>query len=216
MSKNPFVVLGVSENSTQNELFDAYRELRAKYSDLRFCEGQEGADACAKLEEIEIAYREANDILRARYNVKYTGSNLSDVENAIKAGNMEEAQSILDNCHERSGNWHYLQSVIFYKKNWTSDALKQLDFACNLEPNNEKFAEARRNMINKMNENTTNQNTSYYRNPNTNKNAENQRSYSRETGNTQHRSFTACDCCSSLICADCCCECMGGDLISCC
>ena len=26
----------------------------------------------------------------------------------------------------------------------------------------------------------------------------------------------ACDMCSSLICADCCCECMGGDLISCC
>jgi hypothetical protein len=25
-----------------------------------------------------------------------------------------------------------------------------------------------------------------------------------------------CDICSSLICADCCCECMGGDLIRCC
>ena len=27
---------------------------------------------------------------------------------------------------------------------------------------------------------------------------------------------TACDICNGLICADCCCECMGGDLISCC
>ena len=27
---------------------------------------------------------------------------------------------------------------------------------------------------------------------------------------------SACDMCSSLICADCCCECMGGDLIPCC
>ncbi|HBN81189.1 MAG TPA: molecular chaperone DnaJ, partial [Ruminococcaceae bacterium] len=27
---------------------------------------------------------------------------------------------------------------------------------------------------------------------------------------------SACDACSSLICADCCCECMGGDLIPCC
>lgn len=212
MSKNPFVVLGVSENCTQNELFDAYRELRNKYADLRFAEGQEGTDACAKLEEIELAYREASDILRNRYNVKYTGSNLTDVENAIKAGNMEEAQSILDNCHERSWQWHYLQSVIFYKKNWLSDALKQLDFACNLEPNNQKFAEARRNMLNKMNENTAKQNTSYYRNDNHDSN----RSYSREPGQRYQRGFTACDCCSSLICADCCCECMGGDLISCC
>jgi hypothetical protein len=212
MSKNPFVVLGVSENCTQNELFDAYRELRSKYSDLRFCEGQEGADACSRLEEVEVAYREANDILRDRYNVKYTGNNLSDVENSIKNGNMEEAQSILDNCQERSGDWHYLQSVIFYKKNWTSDALKQLDFACNLDPTNEKFAEARRNMISKMNENTAKQNTSHYRNANT----DSQRSYSRETGNPNRRGVNTCDCCSSLICADCCCECMGGDLISCC
>lgn len=27
---------------------------------------------------------------------------------------------------------------------------------------------------------------------------------------------SACDMCSGLICADCCCECMGGDLINCC
>ena len=27
---------------------------------------------------------------------------------------------------------------------------------------------------------------------------------------------STCDICNGLICADCCCECMGGDLISCC
>ena len=36
----------------------------------------------------------------------------------------------------------------------------------------------------------------------------------RNAGN--YRQMDTCDCCSSLICADCCCECMGGDLISCC
>jgi len=29
-------------------------------------------------------------------------------------------------------------------------------------------------------------------------------------------SDAACDLCTNLICADCCCECMGGDLIPCC
>lgn len=213
MPKNPFMILGISEDCTQNELFDAYKEMRNKYSDLRFAEGQVGTDACAKLEEIEFAYREANEILRSRYNVAYTGNNLIDAENAIKAGNPEEAQNILDNCQERTGQWHYLQSVLFYKKNWTSDALKQLEFACALEPNNAKYAEAKQNMINKMNEGNAKQSTSYYRNNNSDNT---QRSYSREAGNTGHRGVSACDCCSSLICADCCCECMGGDLISCC
>ena len=32
----------------------------------------------------------------------------------------------------------------------------------------------------------------------------------------QRNGAYACDMCSSLICADCCCECMGGDLIPCC
>lgn len=213
MSKNPFIVLEVSEDCTQNELFDAYKNLRNKYSDLRFAEGQIGTDACQKLEEIEHAYREASDILRAKYNVEYTGSNLVDVENAIKAGNMDEAQNILDNCQERTAQWHYLQSVIFYKKDWTSDALKQLEFACSLEPYNTKYTEARQNMINKMNEAAPKQNESYYRNTN---NGNTQRTYSREGDNMGRRGSSACDCCSSLICADCCCECMGGDLISCC
>ena len=29
-------------------------------------------------------------------------------------------------------------------------------------------------------------------------------------------SCNACDVCQGLVCADCCCECMGGDLIPCC
>lgn len=214
MSKNPYIVLGVNENCTQDELFDAYKNLRNKYADLRFAEGSAGAEACAKLEEIELAYQEANIKVRERYNIEYTGGNLSDVENSIKSGNMDEAQSILDNCKERTAQWHYLQSVIFYKKNWTSDALKQLEFACSMEPENTKYSEAKQSMINKMNEGTVKQDASFYRNTNTNANA-NQRTYTRETG-TAGRNGGICDCCTSLICADCCCECMGGDLISCC
>ncbi|HOO23183.1 MAG TPA: hypothetical protein PKY53_05825 [Clostridia bacterium] len=215
MPKNPFIILGVGENCTQDELYDAYRSLRNEYADLRFEEGQVGADACARLEEIENAYREASEIVRERYNIKYTGSNLADAENAIKSGNMDEAQNILDNCQERTAQWHYLQSVIFYKKNWLSDALRQLEFACNLEPGNEKYEDAKAKLMNKMNEG---RHSSFYRkeNINNNSNQETGRSYARESGNYQPRGVSACDCCSSLICADCCCECMGGDLISCC
>jgi hypothetical protein len=212
MSKNPFVVLGIDENSTQNEIFDAYKVLRNKYSDLRFAEGEAGADACAKMEEIELAYQQATDIARSRYNVEYSGSNLSDVENAIKSGKIDEAQNILDDCQDRTAQWHYLQSVIFYKKNWTSDALKQLEFACNMEPTNQKYTEAKQNMINKINANSAEKDTSYYRN--TANGEQGQRSYTRPTGANSTNSM--CNCCSSLICADCCCECMGGDLIACC
>ena len=38
------------------------------------------------------------------------------------------------------------------------------------------------------------------------------RTYSYSGGNS---GCCSCDLCTSLICADCCCECMGGDFISC-
>ena len=38
----------------------------------------------------------------------------------------------------------------------------------------------------------------------------------RTVGTNMTGGMSACDCCQSLICADCCCECMGGDLIPCC
>ncbi len=214
MSKNPFIVLGVNENATQNELYEAYKTLRAKYSDLRFEPGEVGSNACIKLEEIEAAYNEANDILRSRYDIGYTGDNLNDADEAIKQDRLDEAQSILDNCHNRTAHWHYLQSAIFFRKNWLADALKQMDYACSMEPNNSKYAETRQAMLNKLNANTTAQDTSFY---NKNDKTENARSYSDQSNfNQRQRGMSACDCCTSLLCADCCCECMGGDLISCC
>ena len=224
MQKDPFIVLGVSENVSQDELYRAYKDKRALYEDKRFEPGDVGADACAKLEEIETAYNDARDILRSRPYTKeedifaedVTGSgsdNLDEAERAVKENRMEDAQKILDNCTSRSARWHYIQSAIFYRKNWHSDALKQLEFACNMEPGNAKYAEAKRSLETQMKAHTSEKENSFYNE--TEKNGE--KVYSGpDSAYTTRRGFSVCDCCSSLICADCCCECMGGDLISCC
>lgn len=211
MANNPFTVLGVNESVTQNELFDAYRELRNKYSNLRFSPGQEGADACKRLQEIEEAYNEASDMLRTRYDISYSGD-LGKVEEAIRAGRMNEAQEMLDADHNRTAKWHYLQSVIFYKKGWMSDSLKQLEFACNMEPGNTEYRTAYEKLTEKMRANSGHSDTSFYGGK-----KESERTYEHgPRQDTMGRGCTPCDCCSSLICADCCCECCGADLISCC
>lgn len=211
MAKNPFVILGVDENCTQDELYSAYKEKRNKYSDMRFEPGEVGEEACIKLQEIEDAYNEANDIIASRYQISYTGDDLSDVDRAIKAGKLDEAQSILDSCANRTARWHYLQSAVFFRKNWVSDAYKQLEFACQMEPDNEQYKEAKRSMETHIKANTTAQGNSFY-----NEDNREERTYSNMNANPHVRGCNVCDCCSSLICADCCCECMGGDLISCC
>ena len=58
----------------------------------------------------------------------------------IKENKIAEAQDKLDNITERNAEWHYLQSVIFYKKNWINESKKQLEIAISIEPNNQKYA----------------------------------------------------------------------------
>ena len=224
MQKDPFIVLGVSENVSQDELYRAYKEKRAQYEDKRFEPGEVGAEACAKLEEIETAYNDARDIVRSRpYTAeeeKYdkqtesdSSENLDEAERVVKENRMEDAQKILDNCTSRSARWHYIQSAVFYRKNWHADALKQLEFACNMEPGNAKYAEAKRSLETQMKAHTDEKENSFY--SETEKNGE--KVYSGpDSTYAGRRGCSVCDCCSSLICADCCCECMGGDLISCC
>ncbi len=212
MQKNPFMTLGVDENVTQNELFEAYKNLRNEYSDKRFSPGEEGADACRKLEEIEQAYSQAADILRSKYEITYYGDNLIGIEDAIKNNDLDKAQDLLDTEQNRTARWHYLQSVVFYRKNWYSEALRQLEFACNLEPNNPKYTEAKESLIKKM-QSEGQQRHSFYNDKTA---QDGGRSYRDVPPTGRRTGCTACDCCTSLICADCCCECMGGDLITCC
>ena len=66
MSKNPFVILGVDENTvTQSELEDAYKRERNKYAEDRFLEGEAGEIATRKISEIDQAYAGASARLSA-------------------------------------------------------------------------------------------------------------------------------------------------------
>ena len=66
MSKNPFIVLGISNEATKEEAYRAYCDLRNRYIDKRFAPVEEGAEACARLEEIETAYNDVCDIIEER------------------------------------------------------------------------------------------------------------------------------------------------------
>ncbi len=67
--------------------------------------------------------------------------NYEDIELLIKKGDVSGAQSKLDDITDRNAEWHYLQSVIFYKKNWMNESKKQLEIALSIEPHNAKYSE---------------------------------------------------------------------------
>ncbi len=113
--------------------------------------------------------------------------------NFINAGNMMEAQRILDRMRTRNGEWFYLQGLIFLRKGWYDRGYASIQRAVQMDPGNYEY----RNALNGMN----NQFQGY-------------RQQYVNRGAAQNPDM--CQICGTLWCADSCCECVGGDLIGCC
>lgn len=151
MNKKNLEILGLSEGATLEDAKNAYETLRAKYLEERFMDGEVGNNAAKMLTKIETAYSEFCTELKENASASDGGESFERVEELIKAGDIQEAQRVLDNFNERGGQWHYLQSVVFYRKNWMNESKKQLEIAIQLEPENEKYKEAYRKLNDKIN-----------------------------------------------------------------
>ena len=137
-----YSIFGVSADVTDEELTAAYEKLREQYREERWLEGEAGNEAARKLTELENAYRELSEE-RKRQSKNTTGaSSFEEISQKLKDGDTNGAQAMLDDFNERSAEWHYLQAVVFYKKNWMNDSKKQLEIAMQMDPDNNKYREA--------------------------------------------------------------------------
>lgn len=215
MQKNPYIILGVSEEATFAELQDAYTTLQNKYKADRFLEGEAGAEAIRKLEEIEWAYNECQRILHDNATIDNSSKIYEEVSDLIKNDKLVEAQSKLDSIDKRDAEWHYYQSIVYYKKKWFSDSKTQLEICVSLDPKNFKYTEALR----KLNQDMA-QTDPFANNQNANgqqQQQQNRAGYTEPQPSNMGRNTDACcNACCTLMCCDTCCECCGGDLIACC
>ena len=153
MKKSNLELLGLSEGATEEEIKDAYSKLRAKYLEDRFKDGEEGNEAARMLTKLDVAYNELMSELSENQNASGGGTSFDKVEELIRSGDIQEAQRVLDSFNERNGRWHYLQSVVFYKKSWMNESKKQLEIAMQLEPENEKYKDAYRKLNERLKSN---------------------------------------------------------------
>lgn len=151
MNKKNLELFGLSEGATKEDVKAAYETLRAKYLEERFMDGEVGNNAAKMLTQIEYAYNDLMSELSENAAAEDGESNYAQVEELIKQGNIQDAQRALDNFNERGGRWHYLQSVVFYRKNWVNESKKQLEIAIQLEPENEKYRETYKKLNDKIN-----------------------------------------------------------------
>ncbi len=201
---DPYVILGVSKNATDEEIKDAYRKLARKYHPDNYADNPLSDLASEKMKEINDAYdaimNERRNGGKSKGNTYGNSTNTSsafpEVRNLINRNMLEQAQELLDGVPvgNRNAEWYFLNGTVLYRRGWFDQAYTSFATACRMEPMNPEY----RNAMN----NASRQAGAHYNNP--------YRTYNNAGG------CNACDVCNSLICADCCCECMGGDLISCC
>ena len=151
MKKSNLEILGLSEGATEEQIKDAYSRLRAKYLEDRFKDGEEGNEAARMLTKLDMAYNELMSELAEDQSAASGGTSFERVEELIRSGDVQEAQRVLDGFNERNARWHYLQSVVFYKKSWMNESKKQLEIAMQLEPDNEKYKETYRKLCDRIN-----------------------------------------------------------------
>ena len=142
MSKQYYDLLGVSETATDEEITAAFEQLKKKYSEERFLEGEKGNEAAKMLNRIDVAYNEIMTERRESRSADNASSSYAKAEQFIRDGKINEAQAVLDEFNERPAEWHYLQSVVFYKKNWMNESKKQLEIAIQMDSSNEKYRTA--------------------------------------------------------------------------
>ena len=187
---NPYEVLGIPVGASSEQINAAYKELLRRY---------QSAGMYDKIDEINQAYDSIiasahTDPSSRRADNRYSNTDYSDIRAQINAGRLDDAQMLLDGIPEgrRDAQWYYLKGTVQQKRGWLEEAAKNFSTACSMDPSNNTYKMA----FNRINS----ARSGGYRTE-------------RRSGNS---GCSSCDLCSGLLCADCCCECMGGDLIPCC
>jgi len=199
--KDPYEALGLNRGASKDEVKSAYRKLAKKYHpDMN--ENNPLKDlAEEKFKEIQWAYDEIMNGTASSSSYSYGSNNsyesnseggLYNIRQQINTGRFQEALRALNSTTVRNAEWNYLVGVCYVNIGSTGQGMQYVQRAVNMEPGNMEY----RNFLNQI--------------------MNMQRSYQQRSYNYGGGSANSLDCCSQLICADCLCECLGGDLISCC
>lgn len=207
---DPYKVLGVSPDASDDEIKQAYRALARKYHPDKYRDSDLADLAGEKMKEVNAAYEQIKTMRagggnrRSRsgggagqYNyARGSSSNptYAEVRRYINSGNIGEAERILNGipAGDRNAEWNFLYGCVQIRRGRYVDAQRYFDAACSMDPYNEEYRTAQEQLRMRAS----------------------QYGGGYQTGHTG--GCSTCDVCTGLMCADCCCECCGGDLISCC
>mgnify|MGYP001104279894 FL=1 len=168
---DPYKVLGVTPQTSDDDVKRAYRELARKYHPDNYVNNPLADLAEARMKEINEAY---DTIMSERsgktgtgagstgqsYNGQtygqsyggqrtYAGPNAAlyaQVRQAINQGNLNMAESLLTRASGRDAEWFFLTGTIYARKGWYDEAQRAYIKACELDPDNAEYHNALNNL----------------------------------------------------------------------
>ena len=154
MIEDPYKVLGVSPDASDEEIKQAYRRLAKKYHpDLN--PGDQ--EAARKMQEVNAAYEQIKNPEKFRqpnaggyqdpfggYGRTYYGEETGDpYQNSayqyIRFGRYAEALNALNNCAQRNARWYYLSALANDGLGNQVTALEHIRRAVSMEPDNQEY-----------------------------------------------------------------------------
>jgi curved DNA-binding protein CbpA len=182
---DPYKILGVSSNASDEEIKTAYRKLTQQYHPDRQNDSVMEDIANEKMAQINAAYDEIMNLRRGNTQSSY---NLyEEIRINIENGNYTKADEMLEkNRNDGVAEWNYLKGTVCLSRGWLNDAYTYFEKAVRLEPSNREYQMALGQLRNQRN-------GSMNGNP-----------YTSPSDNTCN---TLCNICQCLICADCICDC---------
>lgn len=158
---DPYSVLGVKPDASDDEIKRAYRELARKYHPDNYQNNPLADLAEEKMKEINEAYDtitrmrsgggnsggyQGQNAYRGNYQQQYSGSTsgslYSQVRQAINMGDISRAEQLLRSAPSQDAEWHFLSGSIAYRKGWLDEATQHFQMACNMDPSNGEYRQA--------------------------------------------------------------------------
>ena len=152
MIDDPYKVLGVSRDASDEEIKRAYRALAKQYHPDR---NPGDTEAAKKMQQINAAYEQIKNPEKAQqatgygYN-PYSGQRtysqqaesdgyLQAAVNYIRFGRYREALNVLANCAERNARWYYLSAIANNALGNQVTALEHAKRAVSMDPSDPEY-----------------------------------------------------------------------------
>ena len=152
---NPYEVLGVSENASQEEIKNAYLSLVKKYHPDKYQNNPLHELAEEKLQEVNQAYdmlgknKSGNQGFNNNANSNSNSSNngplqakYDEIRRLLDQNNIVAAETILNNMNTRDAQWYFLYGFSAIKKGWHNEGIMNIQKAVQLDPTNQEYRSA--------------------------------------------------------------------------